>query len=410
MDFAQTKIKVGEIQQCLRCKLDIKITKIALPERNESDSEELVGIEPYVTNGVEIESYLIKNCEILERSHIIPNSHVIEPGESFTEDQTIGNEYISPVFDDINEGLFLLKNGLRKYRAFTEDRVEYQIGLFGSWLKDPAGTHIHIALGELGIEKEIARGVMIYLHDYLPLIIALSVNSPVYPGHIRKKPRLTSYPSNRLLKYGNTHCKSISKIEIEPMASDHWVEINYNAYRKDKPPTIEIRVADSNIPEYVMACVLVLRVLTMAKLCGKSSPNILSYKNFLKSKRRAIRSGVRGSLYWDNRKMRISTYIDKFFDYFHEEIDNENPNDEILNVFRLAKLGWNNAVIMSHSIKAIKTLYSSKKFSWRRQFLQQYCEAISSLLNGNNLSEFAQLLFVNLPSYEEVELGVINPF
>ena len=166
-DFAQTKIKVGDLVQCLRCKLTIKVTNICIPADCEEDFEEEIEAEPLITNGIEIESYLIKGDEILKRSSIQPVEDVIEKGEAFTDDITIGNEYISPVFSDINEGLFLLKNGLRKYRTFTHERVEYQIALFGTWLDDPAGVHIHIGLGEawhgafernLSLRRELGGG------------------------------------------------------------------------------------------------------------------------------------------------------------------------------------------------------------------------------------------------------------
>jgi hypothetical protein len=412
MDYAQTKLKAGDLVQCLKCKLNIKVTKITLPRNNGKDEiEQKVGVEPLVTNGVEIESYLIKDDIILEKAYVLPIEDVIEPGEAFTDDMTIGNEYISPVFDDINEGLFLLKNGLRKYRVFLEERAEHQIGLFGTWLSDPAGTHMHVALGEEGIKKEIARELMVYIHDYLPLIIALCVNSPVFPSRVKQRPRLTSHPSNRLLNYASEHCKSISKEEIREMRSNHWVEINYNALkaRTDKPPTIEIRLPDSNIPEFIIAGVEVLRVLTIACLSGKESPNQLSFQNYQKAKRSAIRYGVRGQLYWDNYKVKTSTYIDKFFDEFSEEIEKEDPIDEILDIFRLAKLGWTNADIMAESINYIRSVYSSKKFNWRKQFLRQYTEALAALLDGNRLGDYANLLYVDLPEVDDVLLGRENP-
>lgn len=410
MDFAQTKLRVGDLQQCLRCKLLIKVTKMVIPQKEDNNTFIQVGIKPLITNGVEIESYLIKNDEIVKKAYTLPIKEAIEfeSGESFVEDISIGNEYISPVFDDVNEGLFLLKNGLRKYRAFTNERAEYQIGLFGTWWKDPAGTHIHIGLGDEGISKNDARSLMVYLHDYLPFIIALCNNSPVYPGRFTKQPKLTTYPSNRLRVYANQHCKSVTKSTIQKMLSDHWVEINYNDYRKDKPPTIEIRLADSNLPEYVIAAVTILRILTIAHLSGKPPYNELSFKNYQISKRRAIRSGVTGSLYWNNRKMKMATYIDKFFDTFQEEIETEAPNKDILEVFKLAKLGWNSSTILSQSIKNINRIFSSKKFNWRNQFIRQYNEALSSLLDGNNLREFARILYIELPNTDKVILGTKN--
>ncbi|MFX1294995.1 MAG: hypothetical protein ACFFD2_09115 [Promethearchaeota archaeon] len=404
MDFAPTKIKVGDLHECLHCKLKIKVTNIYLPEKYKKDFEEEVEVEPFITNGVEIESFLIKGDEILERSFIQPVEDVVEPGEEFTDDMTIGNEYISPIFDDINEGLFLLKNGLRKYRTFAHQRVEHQIGLFGTWLKDPAGVHIHIGLGKEGIGKEDACLLMLYIHDYLPFIIALCANSPVYPGR-KNQPILTSNASNRMLQYGNEHCKSITKDEIKLMKSDHWTEINYNAHRKDKPPTIEVRVVDSNIPEYIIAAVEILRVLIIACLRRKPSPNRLSYENYQRSKQSAAKYGVRGSLYWNDKNIKFPKYVDKFFDSFHEEIEEEDLTTDILDIFKLAKLSWNNATIIKTSIEAIKSIYSPKKFNWRKQFMMRYNDAITSLLDGNNLIDYARLLYVDLPELKNIQIG-----
>ena len=409
MDFAQTKIKVGDRIQCLKCKLNIKVTHIYIPEKYDDKFDEEIGVEPLITNGVEIESFLIKRDEILKRSFIQPLEDVVEPGETFTDDMTIGNEYISPIFDDINEGLFLLKNGLRKYNVFADERVAYQIGLFGTWFKDPAGVHIHIGLGEEGIGKEHAAALMIYIHDYLPFIMALCANSPIFPGR-NNQPKLTSNASNRLLIYGNQQCKSITKEQIRLMKDDHWTEINYNAVRKDKPPTVEIRVLDSNIPEYIIAAVEILRVLTIAYLKGKPSPNVLSFSNYQKSRQSAARYGVRGSLYWNGKNLKMDKYIDKFFDEFHEEFEEEDLTAEILDIFKLAKLGWNNATIIKESIEAIKAIYSSKKFSWRKQFIARYNDAIASLLDGNNLIDYARLMYVELPDLKNIQLGKKHPF
>jgi len=386
----------------------MKVINICLPETSGEDFEEEITVEPLITNGIEIESFLIKGDEVLERSFIQPVGDVVEPGESFTDDMTIGNEYISTVFDDLNEGLFLLKNGLRKYRTFANQRVEHQVGLFGTWLKDPAGVHFHIGLGEEGIGKKDACALMLYIHDYLPFIMALCANSPVYPGR-NNVPKLTSNASNRLLLFGNEHCKPIQKEEIKRMKSDHWTEINYNAHRKDKPPTIEIRVADSNLPEYIIAAVAVLRILAIGFFRGKPSPNNLSFENYQRSRQSAARYGVRGSLYWNGRNVKIPKYIDHFFDAFYEEIEEEDFTPDIVEIFRLAKLGWNNATITKTAIQNIKTIFSPKKYNWRKQFILRYNEAISSLLDGNNLIDYARLMYVDLPGVENAKIGQNHP-
>jgi len=404
--FTPTKIISGEIYECLHCKLKLKIEKMGVAPKGKKEVEQAIITNPLVTNGVEIESYLIRNYEIIDGGFVQPVTEVIEPGEIFTDDETIGNEYNSPIFDEINEGLFLIKSGLRKYRKFCEKKGDYQIGLFGTWLEHSAGTHLHIALDrEEGISKNEAIPLMMYLHDYLPFIIALCANSVVLPEGIENKPTLNSNASNRMVKYGATHCKSIEKKELKLGKSDHWAEIDYNYFRKEKPPTIEIRVADSNIPEFVIAAVTIIRILTNAYLKGKHSPNNLFFSNYKTSKNNAAINGVQASLYWNNKNIKFEDYIDKFFDTFREELEVEGPNDEILDIFRLAKIGWNNAVIMRESIEYIKRIYSPKKYNWRRQFLLRYINAISSLLDGKTIEKYAELLEVKFPDTSNVKLG-----
>lgn len=403
-DYAPTKIKVGDIFQCLHCQLNIKVTNICLPENCKGDFDEQIDVEPLITNGIEIESYLIKGYEILEQSSIQPIKQVIEQGESFRDDMTIGNEYISPVFDDINAGLFLLKNGLRKYKTFTHKRIEYQIGLFGTWLKDPAGVHIHIGLGEEGISKKDAGPLMVYIHDYIPFLIALCANSPVFQG------QLTENASNRILEYGNEHCKSIQKKDITRLRSDHWVEINYNDHRKDKPPTVELRVVDSNIPEYIIAAVEIIRVLTIAFLKKKPEPIDLTFEQYQQSKFNAAKYGVRARLYWNAEEISVAQYIDNFFDSFHEELEEEDLTTDILDIYRLAKVGWNNATIIKRGIERIKSIYSPKKYNWEKQFFMRYNHAITTLLDGNNLVDYARIMYVDLPDLDDVRIGNLHPF
>ncbi len=410
MEFNPFVLNTGDVLQCVHCKLNNKIEKIGPRHGQLNGLNERVLISPLITNGVESESYLIKNFSIINKGHIKPRLEAIEPGEIFTNDETIGNEYNSVVFDDINEGLFLLKYGLRKYRTFCVRRADYQIGLFGTWLGYPAGAHIHIGFDrEEGIKKKEALPLMRYLHDYLPMILAICSNSPIFPSNPEKGPEITHLASNRISLYGEAQCKIRNKKDMRQYRFDHWTEIDYNDYRREKPPTIEIRIADSNLPEFVIAAVIIIRVLAIAYLKGKASPNRLIDKNYIVSRENAARDGVNCTLYWNNKEISFSEYIDLFFDYFSEEIEMEAPNNFILDIFRLAKLGWNNANITRESIKETKVTYSNKKYDWKKQFLKKYCKALSSLLDGNSLQEFVNMLNIELPSIKKVKLGKINP-
>src|SRR4051812_4191864 len=77
-----------------------------------------------ITMGVELETYSIAMPEyrICRELHF-PKRSIVEKGERFTKDDSIGSEYNSKVFNTIRESFFLLKSSLRKYTEFETPKT-----------------------------------------------------------------------------------------------------------------------------------------------------------------------------------------------------------------------------------------------------------------------------------------------
>ncbi|HXV28558.1 MAG TPA: hypothetical protein VD913_06290, partial [bacterium] len=158
-----------------------------------------------VTMGVELETYSIALPEYrICRELQFPKRSIVEKGERFTKDVTVGSEYNSKVFATIREAFFLLKSGLRKYSQFPKKRetgAQYEIFPIGGWIDRFAGSHTHLALSRRGISYEEAKHLANYLHDHIPFLIVLSGNSPVW------REKITPYSSNRLLLGSHKYCR-----------------------------------------------------------------------------------------------------------------------------------------------------------------------------------------------------------
>ena len=46
----------------------------------------------------------------------------------------------------------------------------------------------------------------------------------------------------------------------------------------------------------------------------------------------------------------------------------------------------------------------------RKQFIMRYNEAISTLLDGNNLIDYTRLMYVDLPDLKKVQIGKEHQF
>ena len=354
-------------------------------------------LRPRVSMGVEVEFFAI--CMpgyTITRRIVQPHELIAERGERFTVDQSIGTEYDSMVFYTVREALFLLKSGLRKfflkrYLYSRQAKIE-SVAFLGGWKDRFAGTHFHIAFGPSGIPKKQADKLAEHIHDHIPFLIALCANSPVW----RRK--LTKYASNRFLLGSEEYCCVTKRGDLDRY---HYDEINYNKGGR-KPPTLELRVCDSNIPEYLAATLVVLKAIAQACIKGRRISNICRHENYLIARENAAREGVKATLFWNNKKLSVPKYLDLIFKYYQKEIETMDVPDELLDVFKLLKLGFNGAEIVRRSCRSLRR---SHLRGWERRFGKKYASAIEELLDGHTLRVFAGELGVRLPVTDKVKLG-----
>lgn len=411
-------IKLGKTIECENCGL--KLVIIVKRKQNLEYKKRSLGIvdtmeEAYgISMGIEIETYTIK---IMDSEYTIgyddavyPKEQVFEEGEIFTQDLTIGTEFNSPVFYQLENAFFRLKASLRKYNVFqekSETNVEKRICFMGTWLDAPAATHFHIAFGKEGIGKEDAEYIAQHVHDHLPFLIALSANSPVINHEI------TDIASNRLLHFPYCNPINIKDFfkEYEKISDYHFTEINYNTFpgsgEETKPPTLEIRVADSNIPEYCIACLAIIQAIVLYAIRRKKGNriqplNICSYDNYIEARNNAIYNGSKAILSWKNKPIKVSTYIDKLFYFYEKEINEIEIPPKILDIFKYLKAGVNMAEIIRESCKKMKERYPD---NWENEFSKQYVLALEQNLEGNDLENFAGYLGIKLPNIQKLLLG-----
>jgi hypothetical protein len=346
--------------------------------------------------GVELETYSIAAPEYrVCRNLHFPRRASVEPGERFTRDWSIGSEYASKVFGTVREAFFLLKNGLRKYMHFREEDPgqEYVIFPVGGWVDRFAGCHIHLALGDVALRFDQARELALRLHDHIPFLIVLCANSPVW------REKLTPYASCRLLRGSDTYCQ-VTRRGV--LYRHRYRELTFNRGGKRKPPTLEVRVPDSSLPEYVAAALCVCNAVALHWLKRKRQLNYSTHDNYLEARDQAIRFGARAQLVWTNHWMSVPQYVDLFFRKYAEELQAMDVPAEALDVFKCLKRGWNQSEIIRQAVLRCRRRHLP---SWQRQFARRYALAIEELLDGNSLEHFARRLGVRLPSTERVWLG-----
>lgn len=353
--------------------------------------------ERAISIGIELESYSISIPEYrISRELHFPRRGIAEAGERFTKDVTIGSEYNSRVFYTVREAFFLLKNGLRKYihyRSFPREREYHTLFPIGGWTNRFAGSHIHVALGRKKFDFARARRLAQRLHDHIPFLIALSGNSPVWRGKINQ------VNSNRLLRGTKTY---FQVTKGETFSKHHYRELNFNAGGKRKPPTLELRVLDSSVPEYIVAAICIVKAIALRWLERKPTFNQLKHENYLEARDRAIHYGTDAKLYWNNHRVTVPQYVDLFFRKYEEELAQLDIPEEIINIFKYLKKGWNQATVIRRA--AQKSLWYHRP-TWERRFAKRYAAAIEKLLDGNSYSDFAKALGIRLPNIERTYLG-----
>ncbi|MFA7000843.1 MAG: hypothetical protein WC352_01675, partial [Candidatus Omnitrophota bacterium] len=355
-----------------------------------------------IVMGVELEGYtILKPNYIISRKMAFHRRGTGEKGERFSRDWSIGTEYNSRPFTSIREGFFLLKTGLRKYnttlyRQKSRSRKGRQLLLVGGWNDRFAGTHIHISLADRSLKFQEARKMAAYLHDHLPLVMAIMANSPVWDD------RITSVASNRILKGSKKYFHPILR---DGLTKREFDEIIYSHGRVTKPPTLEIRGMDSNLPEFVMAAACILKASLLAYLRRKKAANVLSHYRYLRSRQDAAHKGMRARLCWNDEWLPATEYLDRFFWVHRKELKEMDIPYEILTVFKLLKKGINGGTLVGD---AARKAYETHPQTWQKRFAKRYDKAIQLILSGNSLAEFMQEMKLKLPDLAGVWLGRKN--
>lgn len=357
------------------------------------------GFHKRIVLGAELEGYTILTPEnSVSRKMAFHRKGTGEKGERFTRDWSIGTEYNSRPFQTIREGLFLIKAGLRKYntrlyRSKSASKKSRQIFLVGGWRDRFAGSHIHLSIEGKKLKLLQARTLAAHVHDHLPLIIAATANSPVWADEITKN------ASNRVLKGSKKYFHPIHRQKLTSRAFD---EMTYSKSRKTKPSTLEFRVMDSNIPEFVMASACLIKACALAVLHRKKKTNTLSHFQYLRSRINAAKYGMKAKLCWNGQWMLATEYLDRFVWVYREEFRQMDIPHEIWVTFKLLKRGYDGSRILRESAEHS---YRHHPQTWQKRFAKKYVRAISELLGGNSLKEFMETMGIKVPDLSNVWLG-----
>jgi len=352
-----------------------------------------------VVLGIELEAYTILVPEHrISREMAFPRKGLSEKGERFGRDWSIGTEYNSRPFTTVREGLFLLKAGLRKYsqhlyRSRSKSRKRRQLLFVGGWRDRYAGAHIHMSVAERKLGKDEARRLAYHLHDLIPLLIALGTNSPVWADE------LNDVASNRILNASRVYFRPIKRTELTSRSMD---EMLYSRGRKTKPPTVELRVLDSNIPEYVLAAAVVVKAAAMGWLARKPAANVIPQPAYLESRENAARRGMAAKLCWNGTWMPAARALDRFVWLYRDEIRRMDIPQEVWLTLKLLKKGVTGSTLIA---RAARQCWEEHPQTWQKRFAKRYVRAIDELLAGNSVLEFARRLDVDLPDLDDVWLG-----
>ncbi len=352
-----------------------------------------------IVTGVEIEAYSIDVSDYrIGRRLSRPRPGVSESGERFVRDSSIGSEYISRPFETIREAFFLLKAGLRKYLRGLyrggDASTDYMVPLLvGGWTNRFAGTHIHVSVGGRPLTRERGGSLASHLHDQIPFLIALGANSPIWQG------RVTNKASNRFCRGAETYFAATRRGRLTSVENR---EILYSPGRKTKPATVELRILDSNLPEYIVACLCVVKSVCLRWLSGEPPANRIRHSDYLQARIDAGMKGIRAKLPWKGDLLPVPSYLDRFVWEHRRELEAMDIPDEIFETLRLLKRGYSGGRLIHEAAVQMRKRYPR---SWQSHFAQRYVSGLSDLLSGNSLRDFAAALEVSLPVTKRVWLG-----
>jgi len=355
-----------------------------------------------VVAGLELEAYSIRIPDYTIGHQLVPfRRGTSEKGERFTRDSTIGTEYNSRPFATIREGYFLLRGGLRKYgsgryRSRKRSVSGHELLLVGGWTDRFAGAHIHLSLADRELTKALAKKLAWHVHDHIPFLIALGANSPVWAN------RITDVASNRIVRATRKYFRPIARGELYQRMYD---EMLFSRARKTKPGTLELRVLDSNLPEFVLAVTCMLKAVTLNWLAGCAATNRIPAADYVRARQEAAEKGVRAKLCWNGEWVTVPRYLDLFVWAHRNFLDEMDIPEEIWSAIRLIKRRINGSTLIG---KASQLACEQHPRTWQRHFAERYVQGLNELLSGNTLYDFAERLCVNLPDLDSVWLGRRN--
>ena len=355
-----------------------------------------------VIAGLELEAYSIRLPDYtIGRQLVPPRRGTSEKGERFTRDSTIGTEYNSRPFATIREGYFLLRGGLRKYgsrryRSRKRSAAGHELLLVGGWTDRFAGAHIHLSLADRELTKAMAKKLAWHVHDHIPFLIAMGANSPVWANQI------TDVASNRIVRATRKYFRPTVRGDLYQRMYD---EMLFSRARKTKPGTLELRVLDSNLPEFVLAATCILKAVAMNWIAGRAAANRICAVDYLTARQDAAEKGVRAKLSWNGEWVTVPRYLDLFIWAHRHFLDEMDIPEEIWSAIRLVKRRINGSTLIG---KASRLACEQHPRTWQRHFAERYVQGLNELLSGNTLSDFAEKLRVELPDLDSVWLGRRN--
>jgi hypothetical protein len=355
-----------------------------------------------VIAGLELEAYSIRLPDYtIGRQLVPPRRGTSEKGERFSRDSTIGTEYNSRPFETIREGYFLLRSGLRKYgsRRYRSRKASvsgHELLLVGGWTNRFAGAHIHLSLADRDLSKATAKKLAWHVHDHIPFLIAMGANSPVWGN------RITDVASNRIVRATRKYFRPVARGELYQRMYD---EMLFNRPRKTKPGTLELRVLDANLPEFVMAASCMVKAVALNWLAGGAATNRIPSADYIRARQDAAERGVRAKLCWNGQWVTVPRYLDLFVWAHRHFLDEMDIPEEIWTAIKLVKRRINGSTLVG---QATRLAYEEHPRAWERHFAERYVEGLNELLSGNTLFDFAERLRVELPDLDSVWLGRRN--
>jgi hypothetical protein len=365
----------------------------------EIDASDADAFRRRVIIGVEVEAYSIAREDYkIGRRTSRPRPGLSEKGERFTRDTSIGSEYNSRPFQTTREALFLLKAGLRKYlrenyRGDTEKRERLIPLLVGGWTNRSAGTHLHVSIAGRDLGEEDAASLAAHIHDQIPLLLAIGANSPIWNR------RITTTASNRVIRGSDAYFAPLPRGEI---SGRDLQEMRLAPGRKTKPPTLELRILDSNVPEYVIASFVVVKAIALRWLLTREPVSPLDGEAYLAARLAAAKHGMRARLPWRGELHGAHVVLDRFLWEHRLVLGKMDIPEEIWDVLKLLKRGYGGARLIGEATRRARAEHPQ---TWQRRFAKRYSEGLESLLDGNTLRSFASALEVDLPSTDGVWLG-----